>query len=158
MLRLVPQSWFSWNFDVLENDLPVAEIKVSPLRERGTLVVDGAAYEAYREGLASGEFILEQNGHPIARAQKPSAFFNSFHVEVPGKNYTLKKESMVGRPFVLLDNDEVAGSIRPEGVVTRKAAVDLPEDVPVPVKIFIVWLVLLMWKREANAAAAAASS
>jgi len=42
-------------------------------------------------GVLSGEYILEQNGQPIARAQKPSAFLSAFVVEYQDRNYTLKK-------------------------------------------------------------------
>ena len=86
------------------------------------------------------------------------AFLHSFHVEYPGKSYTLKKESVIGRSFVLLENDIPAGSIQPEGFLTRKAAAGLPDDMPMPVKVFILWLAILLWRREANAQAAAAST
>jgi len=86
------------------------------------------------------------------------AFLHSFHVEYPGKSYTLKKESVIGRSFVLLENDIPAGSIQPEGFLTRKAAAGLPDDMPMPVKVFILWLAILLWRREANAQAMAAST
>ena len=87
------------------------------------------------------------------------AFLHSFHVEYPGKSYTLKKESLIGRSFVvLLENDILAGSIQPEGSLTRKVAAGLPDDMPMPVKVFILWLAILLWRREANAQAMAAST
>lgn len=158
MLQLAPQSWFAWNFDVLENDRPIAEIKASSLRESGTISIDGVSYSAYREGLLSGDFILEQVGQPIARAQKPSAFLNSFDVQYSDRSYTLKKESLIGRSFVLLEGDRQVGSIHAQGFLKRKADVDLPDDMPMPAKAFVMWLAILMWRREANAGAAAAST
>ena len=158
MLQLVPQSWFAWNFDVLENDRPIAEIKTSSLRESGTISIDGPSYSAYREGLLSGDFILEQNGQPLVRAQKPSAFLNSFNVEHSGRSFTLQKESLIGRSFVLMEGNCQTGSIQAKGFLTRKADVDLPQDMPMPVRVFVLWLAILLWRREANAGAAAAST
>jgi len=158
MLQLIPQSWLSWNFDVLGDDGAVAQIKTSSWPESGTFSIDEATFRACREGVFSGEYILEQNGQPIARAQKPSAFLSAFVVEYQDRNYTLKKESLIGRSFVLLENDIPAGSIQPEGFLTRKVAAGLPDDMPMPVKVFILWLAILLWRREANAQAMAAST
>jgi hypothetical protein len=33
-------------------------------------------------------------------------------------------------------------------VWTRRAAADLPPDWPVPIKAFIIWLVIILWKRR----------
>ena len=156
MLQLVPESWLTWNFGVLENDHQVAQIKTSTLQESGAFSIDGASYRAYREGMCSGEFLLEQNSHTIARAQKPSAFLNSFNIEYSDRSYTLKKESLLGRSFVLLQGDLEVGSIHRKSILNRKAAVSLPETMPMPVQVFVMWLAILLWRREANAGAAAA--
>ena len=93
MLQLVPQYWLSWNFDVLDDDRLVASIKVSSLPESGTFSFDGTDYRAYREGIMSGDFFLASDGQTIARAQKPSAFLNTFEIQYSDRSYTLKKKS-----------------------------------------------------------------
>ncbi len=158
MLQLVPESWLTWNFDVLENDQQVAQIKTSTLPESGTFSILGSDYRAYREGMFSGEFFLESDGQTIARAQKPSAFVNTFEIQHADRSYTLKKESFVGRSFVLLQGDLEVGSIRRESLLNRKAAVSLPDNMPRPVQVFVMWLTIILWRREANAGAAAAAS
>lgn len=157
MLQLVPQKWFSWNFDILDNDRLVASIKVSALPESGTFSLDGTDYRAYRERMFSGDFFLEGNAQTIARAQKPSAFLSTFEIRYSDRSYTLKKESVVGRSFVLFEGDQEVGSIRPEGFLSRKSAVSLPEAMPGPVQVFVIWLAILMWRRETNARAATAA-
>ena len=158
MLQLIPQGWLAWNFDLLDNDRKIAEIKTSTLPDSGTLSIDGASYRAYREGMFSGDFFLESEGQTIAQAQKPSAFRSAFNISCADRAYTLKKESFVGRSFLLLEGDHEVGSIRPEGVLSRKATVSLPEVMPRPVQLFVLWLTIILWKREANAGAAAAAS
>ncbi|HZD48155.1 MAG TPA: hypothetical protein VE178_05350 [Silvibacterium sp.] len=166
MLHVVPQSWLSWNFDVYEGAHQVAEIKVSTLPERGTFSIDGTSFRARREGMFSGEFFLEdgsenrgENGDQIiARAQKPSALLKSFEIQYSDRSYKLKKESVVGRAFLLLEGDREVGSIRPEGFLSRKAAALLPAEMPRPVQVFVIWLTILMWRRDANAGASAAAS
>jgi len=41
MLELVPLGWFSWDFSILQNGSPIAEIKCSSWREKGTLAIGG---------------------------------------------------------------------------------------------------------------------
>ena len=158
VLQLVPQNWFSWNFDVLDDDRLVASIKVSSLPESGTFSFDGTDYRAYREGIMSGDFFLASDGQTIARAQKPSAFLNTFEIQYSDRSYTLKKKSLVGRSFVLFESDREVGSIRPEALLSRKSAASLPETMPGAVQVFVIWLAILMWRRETNAGAAAAAS
>jgi len=150
----MPQGWLGWNFDLLDTDRKIAEIKTSTLPESGTLSIDGASYRAYRESMFSGDYFLDEDGQTIAQAQKPSPFRSTFHITCADRSYTLKKQSFVGRTFILLEGDREVGSIRPEGILTRKAVVSLPEVMPMPVQLFALWLTIILWRREANAGAA----
>lgn len=153
MLKAIPTSWFSWDFTVTDGTQPVANIDISWWREKGELTVQGAAYQVYREGLMSGAFILEKGGAVMARAEKPSAFRRSFIIEHAGRQYTLRAKAALGREFLLLEGEREVGSISPEGIFTRRASVALPESLPLPVRVFITWLTVILWKREAQAAA-----
>jgi hypothetical protein len=44
MLELVPHNVLSWDFSVLRDGFPVAEIDVSWFREKGMLTVDGVHF------------------------------------------------------------------------------------------------------------------
>lgn len=154
MLRAVPKSWFSSEYRVLENNATVAIIDLSWWREAGELTVGGSTYRVYREGLMSGPFVLESGGAIIARAEKPRAFYRSFLVEHDEKEYTLEAESALYRKFVLSEGGERIGSVYPEHALTRKAVVDFPEEIPLAVRIFMFWLVMILWKRASDAAAA----
>ena len=127
---------------------------ISWWREKGVLTIDGKSYQVYREGLASGDFVLESPDTIVARARKPSAFRRAFIVEHGERQYTLRANWPFRRAFQLLDGEMEIGSISPEGFLTRRAAVVMPQDMPLPVQVFAVWLAIILWKRDANAAAA----
>lgn len=150
MLELVPKNMFSWDFWVVQDGTEIALIDQSLWQEKGEFAVDGATYKVYREGLMSGEFILEGEGKPLAKAEKPSAFFRSFKVTYEGKNFEWKARSAFGRGFVLLDGDTEVGSVTPESMFGRKAAAVLPEEFPMPVKVFMMWLAIILWERAAK--------
>lgn len=153
MLTAIPKRWFSWDFTVTEESQAVAEIDMSRWREKGVLTVRGVDYRVYREGMMSGDFILESAGAVIARADKPSAFHRSFTINFEGRRYTLEAKAVLRRTFLLLDGDREVGALSPEGLFTRRATVDLPQALPLPVRVFIVWLAVVLWKRDSDAAA-----
>jgi hypothetical protein len=71
-----------------------------------------------------------------------------------GRDYTLRKPSAWRRAFVVLDGERQIGSIAPESAWTRRAIADLPADWPLPIRAFAIWLVIILWKRDADSAAA----
>jgi hypothetical protein len=120
---------------------------------KGELTVQGITYTARREGSISGAFVLESTAGVLARATKPSAFRRSLIVEHSGRQYTLRAASALRREFVLRDGSTRIGSVAPEGLFTRRATVDLPPALPLAVRVFIVWLAVVLWKHEQAAAA-----
>ena len=153
MLQAVPTHWLSWNFTVTQGSEVLANIDTPRWSEKGVLTIDGRTYRVYREGLASGDFVLESPEMIVARARKPSAFRRAFIVEHSGRQYSLRTKWPCGRAFRLLDGETEIGSISPEGFLTRRAAVVMPHDMPLLVQVFVVWLAIIIWKRDANAAA-----
>jgi hypothetical protein len=153
MLKVIPKA-FSWTFSVMDGSEPVAHAADrSWWSDKGELTVQGITYTARREGVMSGRFVLESTAGVLARATKPSALRRSLIVEHSGRQYTLRATSALRREFVLLDGSTRIGSISPEGIFTRRAAVDLPPALPLTVRVFIVWLTLMLWKHEQMAAA-----
>ena len=153
MLQAVPTHWFSWDFIVTQGSEVLANIDISWWHEKGVLTIEGKRYRVYREGFASGDFVLESPDMIVARARKPSAFRRAFIIEHGGRQYTLRANRPFRGAFQLLDGETEIGSISPEGFLTRRAAVVMPQDMPLSVQVFAVWLVLSLWKRDAHAAA-----
>jgi hypothetical protein len=148
MLHIVPTRWYSWDVTVSDGSRPVANIVTSWMREKGAMTVEGRTYRVSREGLMSGDFVLEQPGGTLARAEKTSVFGREMVIRHAGRSYTLRPGSFWGRSFVLFEGSRQIGSIAPTGVLTRKAAADLPHHLPLPVRMFIVWLTMIAWKRR----------
>jgi len=157
MLQATPRGWFSWNFVVSEGEEEVADIRLAMLREAGELVVRDMSYRVNREGIMSGAFVLLDGSMELARAEKPSAFQRSFQVSHAGKSYALAAESAFRRKFVLRESGRPVGSVYPLNAFTRRCVVDLPDEISLPVRVFMVWLVIILWKRDSDSAAAVAA-
>ena len=154
-LSAIPKQWFSWDFRIMDRARQVAEIDVAWWREQGLLTVLGVPYKVYREGLMRGAFILETAGSVVARAEKPDALFRRVLIEYQGRQFILRAKSVFGREFTLFDGQRDIGWIAPEGIFTRRAEARLPEELPLPVKVFILGLVIILWKRESDSGPAA---
>jgi len=150
MLTTVPKKRFTWDFEVQDdNQMPVGEVKLSAWRERGAISAQRFENKVFRES-ARGAFVLERNGFVQARAEKPSAFRRMFTIEHEGKTYTLKARSTWGRALVLPQDEMEIGKISPKGTLSRCARADLPEQLPLLLRLFVIWLTLLLWKRRSE--------
>lgn len=157
LLRAHPTRFFSWNYRIWdEADLASRlELELGVFRGGGRLLVDGVEFIVRKEGILGSHFILEAETGVMAEAVKPSALRRSFQVRAGDRLFTLQAAGLFSRRYVLLHGHQEIGSISPSGFFGRTTIVDLPESVPIPIRLFLLFLVLLLWKR---AAAAAASS
>jgi hypothetical protein len=147
---LVPKAWYSWDFSVTAGGRTIARFDLSSWRERGAITIDGVEYRAFRESLL-GDFVIARGSQTLARATKTSAFTNTMIVRYDGREYTLRKQAWWRRTFVVLDGERQIGSIAPTGWCTRHAAVDLPSRWPLHLQAFVIWLALILWRRESHA-------
>jgi hypothetical protein len=153
MIEAVPKHLFSNDYVLRSSDGRVAELDVSSWRERAEFVLDGASYRLYRDGIV-GPFVLERDGTVVARARKPSAFRDRFEVELPDRTCVLRKMSLSGRRFGVFEGDRAAGEMAKASFFGRGIRLSLPADWPPAIQIFLFWLALVIWNREAAAVAA----
>lgn len=156
MLQISPMRWFSWDFTVERGGRAVAELDISWWRERGELTIDGRTYGVRRDGLISGDFTLTApDGTVVATASKPSILHRRFAVVHGGHTITIEARSAWGRTMDVLLDGRAVGAISPAGAWTRRAVAELPDALPLPVQVFVVWLAVLLWKRDEDAVSAA---
>ena len=149
VLTLTPKSWGSWNFAVSDGERQLADVRLSWWREKGMLSLEDGDYDVYRESLL-GDFVLERAGSIVARASKPSVFERCFVISYHEKSYTLRARAALRRAFVVMDGSLEVGSIVPESIWTRRATVQLPDEWPLAVQSFAMWLTIVHWKRDAS--------
>ena len=149
-LIATPKHWFSWDFSVLHKEQIITQLDLSVWREKGIFKIQGLEYKVSRAKLLSGNYKLESMGNVIATANKPSLLRKRFIIQFLDNEFELVSKSIFGRSFLLLQSNKVIGSIKSANFLNRKAVVNLPDDIPIHVKSFMLWLVIIMWKRESN--------
>jgi hypothetical protein len=94
----------------------------------------------------------------VAMAKKSSAWKETFSLEHGGARYELRKDSYWRGSFVLSrEGVGAVGSIGRKSFFGRDTFADLPDELPVEVRVFLLWLVTMM-RRRADSAAAGTSA
>ena len=150
MLEATPKNWFSWNYTISDDSKKIADLDMSSWREKGELRIDGVSYVVRRKGFLSSTILLELNNTELAKASRSSVFRRSFSLEIEGKRYEIKRKSLLRRTIVLTNDLGAIGSVSPRSFLSRRTNVDLPENIDLPIRMFILWLALLLWKRESE--------
>lgn len=124
---------------------------MSHIRESAEGEVDKRAVRFYRDGMFRGPYLLDVDGRTIATALKPSAFRFRLEISFGDVVCELRKKGIFRSRFELVLDGRVIGEVRRESMWRRSVRVDLPDSWPEVLQAFVLWLGLIMWKREAAA-------
>ena len=151
-MQAIPVSLLSWKFEIRDGGQRVCRIEQSFFRERGSFFLDGRTYTLGRAAGWGDYWVCKggEAGRILASADKVSFFGRRFDVEIEGDRFELVPKSMFSLGFDLRRDGETIGTIRRAGIFTRKMDIDLPEDLPISLRVFLVWLVLMMFRRSSN--------
>ena len=153
LMSVEPRKWYSWDFNVQDSEgRPLGEVALSSWRERGTLSWAGSEYTVRRDGW-TGPFVLAEAGSVRGRARLASFWRNALEIELDADHYTLQPRSAWRSELVLRQGGEELGTVKPVSWHSWRARVELSERLSPLHRAFVVWLAMLLWKREADAAA-----
>lgn len=148
-MRASPQHPFSWTFDIAFDGDVATALELAWFGSRGAFELDGRRYDLVRAP-NFGEFQLVGHTGVVASAIKPSLFFRRYAVEYGRRRFTLAAAAPIARRFVLTEDDRVVGEVAPEEIIVRRCRATWPEDVPLTVQVFLLWLVILQWRNAAR--------
>jgi hypothetical protein len=154
MLKAIPIGWCSWSFWIEDKAGRFAHIDMSWVLESAELDIDGERYRVRKPSAFGGSFELIRDGHVVATAGK-RMMVRTFDVQAGDRHFELSALSVFGRAFRLSENGLQIGTMSPVSMWGRTAEVDFPDDFPRDVQVFLIWLVLILWRRAASSSAAA---
>lgn len=154
MLTAREKGFFAKTYEILLGDRIVAVLSASSWKEAAEVEVEGKHYRLKREGAISGSFLLLDVEKVVAHARKPKVFKETFEITHFSDHFELRKPSIWRSRFDLEQNGSAIGSIYSKGFFRREVRIDLPEAMPLILKVFVFWLALVIWNRERNVAVA----
>jgi hypothetical protein len=157
MVIVQPHGSFKRGFDVLDEGGPtVGSFEGSPWREGGRIRAGGQEWEFRRERYR--RLVLARSEGEYAAAERVSAWSGRWELTTGGRTYGLAKAAWYSRRYELRVGDAVVGELHPRGVFGNRADVLLPPELPPAVQVFVVAVVMTLWRREQSAAAGAAAA
>jgi hypothetical protein len=157
MLLVQPHGTFRKGFDVLDGSGPtVGSFEGSPWREGGRIRAGGQEWEFRRERYR--RLVLAGPQGEYAAAERISAWSGRWQLSAVGRTYELAKAAWYSRRYELRVGDAVVGELHPRGVFGSKADVTLPPELPPAVQVFVVAVVMTLWRRDQSAAAGGAAA
>jgi heat shock protein HtpX len=142
---------FSQEYTILEGETPVTDLKINPSQYSGSWSLGLERWEVSCDWGILGlqrDYFLRANGELKGRAQKSGLLSATHLLQFEGQTYVLEKDSLFLRQFTLRKDGQGLGAIYPELPVKMTAVSDLPAPLPAPLKIFLIFLVLLWWLGE----------
>ena len=152
MLRARRRGLFRREYDI-ESDAGPLTTLAGARREGCEFTLDGAGYRIERE--TRKRFTLHGPGDRVATAERNTG--REWAVQAASGSLKLVKPSMWRSVWEVHQNGSARGSVNREGAFSRTVVADVPADVPSPVAVLTLYVALVNYEREANAAAAASS-
>jgi hypothetical protein len=157
MVLVRPRGTWRRGFDVLDESGPVLGVfEGSPWRESGRIRAGGQEWEFRRE--RSRRLVLAGPLGEPAAADRTSLWSGRWRLSAGGRTYELAKPGWWSRRYQLRAGSAVVGELSQRGLFSSKADVSLPPELPPAVQVFVIAVVMTLWRRENNAAAGAAAA
>jgi len=153
MLTAKPTGLLSSDFHLARDGRPLATLRQSAVREKATVTLDGVEYDL-RNQLLGRDFLLRREGRLLARADK-RAFRYAFDVTVGPEGpapRTFRYASvglLVGGRFRLTEGERTLGEAA-KVMLGRTARTSFPDAMPLELEVFLLWIALMMWRRDRN--------
>ena len=150
MLIVTPKAWDSWDYSVHDESGLVGEICVGSRLIVSVLTVGDESYGVRMRGWINHRYSMESSDVVVAEARAP--YFGSWRfLEYSGGQYTLRSRSFWSDKTVdLFRENTVVGSVVHTSYRSGATA-DLPDELPVQIRFFVIWLTLIELKFDGRA-------
>lgn len=144
-----PQGVIVRRYSIMAEGAPVCEISFPAFGPAIASPIAEQLYRLRRTGVLRERFTLEPantGAQAVASATQRDPLRREFAVEVGARRLTLRAASPLRSEYLLLEGEQSIGAVRPAGALRQGVEADLPDDLPLEARIFIIWIVLLLWR------------
>lgn len=152
MLRARRRGFFRREYEVSSDDAQVTTL-TGGRRESCEFSLADKAYRV--EKVDRRRFRLTGPDGRVAIAERRTG--REWAIQAPSGNLTLVKPSVWRSGWEIRQRGTTQGEIRHDGAFKRTYSAGVPADVPLPVAIFALYMALVIFERQAAAAAAGGS-
>jgi hypothetical protein len=150
--HIVPAGFLSRHFELFQDYGRIAVLRMGFWREGCEFVIAGLPFVIERKSLWRDGFWLKSNGETYCDVTKPF-WSRQFDVKAGDQTWSLRPAGWFTRMYHVLENGRVVGTILPAGWFTRKRTATFSSDVPPPIQVLTMFLVLVVATRQQNRSA-----
>ncbi len=155
MLELRKKSLFSNEYVAEENGNVVAELSRSRWREQGEIKVHGRSLKLKKQGVLRDTFAVFDGDTVIVEVAQPSSLRSRLTFQFDGRDFEIRDKAWYSSTLLVKSGGSVVGSVRSRGLFFARTIVELPDSLPLALRVFIGWIAIVRWAEDEAAAAGA---
>ena len=144
--RIEPAGFFSRHFNLYGGELTV-KLEMTLLREGCDFTLADHRFSIRRKSIWKDGFQLIADGQVVCNVARP-ALSRRYELTTGRQTWTLRPAGWISRVYRLSDGELQLGAIVPAGVFTRRRAATFAAEVPPPVQVMAIFLVLVVARRK----------
>ncbi len=148
MLRLHKTRMSSKEYAVEQNGVQVASLRRSRWRDSGEIAVQETHLSVHRRGMMKDVFKLKSGGSVLAEVRQDKPLRHDLSFDYGEQSYKIRRTGWLRKVLMVESNGQVIGNVTPRGHLVSTAIEELPSEWPVPIKVFLMWIALVLWDRE----------
>lgn len=141
---------------VSQDGTEVAELVRSRWRSRAEFTIQGRTFQVRKQGVFRSTYALTENDSQLVEATRPSSWRSRLVFQVEGRAFEIRNRSLFSSALIVISGGKPLGSIHAKGFLTTRLLIDLPDTLPLHLRVFMAWIALVS-RDEAAAAAGAAT-
>lgn len=143
-----PRGFAAQRYRIVSEGEVLTELRFPLFGPSTATPLQGQVYRLRREGVRRNGFSLESaSGEIVARAMPHVTGSRAFAVDIAGRRLALRPASRLRSDYTLFDGERAVGMLRPPGPLRRGVVADLPGDLPLEARVFLLWVALALWRR-----------
>jgi hypothetical protein len=147
--EIVPRGFLSRNYDLLRDGEVVVTLKMAMFREACEFTIAGHSFAIRRTSVWKDTFQLMIGDKPVCEVKR-GFWSQRFELAAVDQSWVLQRIGFFSRGHQLCVGERAVGEIRPAGWFTRRRVAEFSDDVPPPVQVLAIFLVLIVSRRQQN--------
>jgi hypothetical protein len=145
--EIVPRGFFSRHYDLLRDGEVVVSLKMAMFREACNFTIAGHDFAIRHASVWKDKFQLVIGDTSVCEVKR-GFWSRRFELAAVDQHWVLQPIGVFTRGYQLYADVRAVGEIRPAGWFTRRRLANFTDEVPPPVQVLAIFLVLVVSQRQ----------
>ncbi len=145
--RIEPARFLSRHFNLYCDGERVTTLQMKLLREGCDFIIADHRFSIRRKSIWKDGFELLADGQKVCGVTR-KALSRRFTLATDDQTWTLRPAGWISRTYRLFAGQRPLGAIIPAGIFTRRRTATFAREVPPPVQVLAIFLVLVVAQRQ----------